>query len=101
MSIKVWKLDDNAGYVIRGTTDMAVVEDLLVEEDSIRDDAPEDYDWDIQFTVEQCGYLRMNPCTCGEHGWHIGTAKAPGRGVFQGVWASDIHYVELEYDCDE
>lgn len=91
------------GWVVTGTTDMEIVKDLLLDEDEVRDEAPEDVDWDIFFTVLKIGLMRKVPCSpsgCGEHGWHLHTNVKPGRGAFLGVWVDDVHYNELEYACD-
>lgn len=38
------------------------------------------------------GWFRMNPCTCGEHGWHLAhlgderPEGSAGRGAWFGVW---------------
>lgn len=92
--------DGDARYLVRGTTDLEVVRRLLEDDDYVRDEAPEDEDWEVELVVVRVGLFRVNPCGCGEHGWHLGFANKPGRGVFTGVYL-DAHPVPVTFSVDE
>lgn len=101
MSIRIHHITDGeASYLVRGTTDLEEIRQLLTEDDYILDDAPEDSDWEVELEVERVGLFRINPCTCGDHGWHLGYASQRGRGVFEGVYLN-AHPVPVAFDCDD
>lgn len=101
MSIRIHHIfDGSARFLVRGTTDLEEIKQLLAEDEDVYDDAPEDQDWEVELTVERVGLFRINPCGCGEHGWHLGYASKRGRGVFEGVYL-DARPVPVEFDCDD
>lgn len=94
--------DGAAKWFVRGTDDPEAALAILLDEypESAEDVEAEDVDLELVPNVDRAGWFRFNPCTCGEHGWHLGYANGPGRGNFIGV-SLDVSGVELMYESDE
>jgi hypothetical protein len=101
-SIQLYRLVEG-DYFVRGTLDLEKVKELLLDDEYVRDDAPEDVDWDIVLTDVSPGRWRFNPCICGEHSWDLGWVgdKGSRRGSFEGVHVTQYEYVEITYEMDE
>ncbi len=49
MSIRIHHImDGDARFLVRGTTDLEEIRQLLAEDDYVYDDAPEDQDWEVE-----------------------------------------------------
>lgn len=106
-----YRLDDGSWFV-RGTENVQEAFTFLLKEyneemvDQVdwqidhEDDEPV-CDFDIEFKCHEAGLWRFVPCApnlCGEHGWHLHSARKRGRGVFPGVQFDSLIAVPIEYD---
>lgn len=104
--MKAYQIQDgSARWFVRGTTDPEEAFKVLMDEyPEAEEDVwiEEDLGFDLELVpeVEQVGWFRFSPCTCGEHGWHLDSRSGPGRGNFVGVWLS-VAAVPLQFDGEE